>query len=311
MTSGRHALHHLAPDGAAALEQVAAAAWTAIADRDLAELTSRVCGEVCGVRPLARPAGAGPGRWSGEPAGDWRAIDGLTATDRLRLAFAEQFSLDVSACTDRQREELVRELGGEVGPWAAAVFALDFLPRANAALVALFGPDHDGDPVVPASLTSGTGIWEALDAVIRLVPRLGALDPVTSELVRLRGARQHRCRLCSSLRSRPALLAGADDRSFAAVDDYRHSDLDDEQKAALAFTDAMLWTPGRIDRSVVDALTADTSPEQRVELVLDVTRNALNKVAVALGADRPHVDEGIEIYDVGEDGELVYGLTLE
>jgi len=42
-----------------------------------------------------------------------------------------------------------------------------------------------------------------------------------------------------------------------------------------------------------------------------VTRNALNKVAVALGADAAHVENGIEIYDVGPDGELQYGLALD
>jgi len=42
-----------------------------------------------------------------------------------------------------------------------------------------------------------------------------------------------------------------------------------------------------------------------------VTRNALNKIAVALGADAPHVDEGIEVYDIGPDGSLVYGVPLD
>ena len=51
--------------------------------------------------------------------------------------------------------------------------------------------------------------------------------------------------------------------------------------------------------------------ELEVELVLDVTRNALNKVAVALGADAAHVDDGIEVYDVEPDGSLVYGLSAD
>jgi len=42
--------------------------------------------------------------------------------------------------------------------------------------------------------------------------------------------------------------------------------------------------------------------------VLDVTRNALNKVAVALAADAAHVEDGVEIYDIEPDGSLVYGL---
>jgi hypothetical protein len=46
-----------------------------------------------------------------------------------------------------------------------------------------------------------------------------------------------------------------------------------------------------------------------VELVLDVARNAANKIAVAFGADEAHVTDGVEFYDVDERGELVYGLT--
>jgi hypothetical protein len=83
------------------------------------------------------------------------------------------------------------------------------------------------------------------------------------------------------------------------------------QQACLAFTDAMIWSPGRIGDAVVDDLRSVTGPAQQVELVLDVTRNALNKVAVGLGADAAHVTEGTEIYDVLPDGSLAYGLTLD
>jgi hypothetical protein len=48
-----------------------------------------------------------------------------------------------------------------------------------------------------------------------------------------------------------------------------------------------------------------------VEVVLDVTRNALNKIAVALGADAAHVEDGIEVYDVEPDGTLVYGVPVD
>jgi hypothetical protein len=52
-------------------------------------------------------------------------------------------------------------------------------------------------------------------------------------------------------------------------------------------------------------------PAQGVELVLDVTRNALNKIAMALAADAAHVDQGIEIYDLDANGDPVYGLALD
>ena len=73
----------------------------------------------------------------------------------------------------------------------------------------------------------------------------------------------------------------------------------------------MVWTPGHLEPGVVADLTRTATPAQQVELVMDVTRNALNKIAVALGADAAHVENGVEIYDVGPDGELQYGLTLD
>jgi len=106
-------------------------------------------------------------------------------------------------------------------------------------------------------------------------------------------------------------VAGADDGVFAALDDYEHSGLTPALKAALALTDAMIWTPGRIGPLVVADLEATTTEAQRVELVLDVARNALNKIAVALGADAPHVSEGIEIFDVDGNGDLIYGVSLD
>ena len=46
---------------------------------------------------------------------------------------------------------------------------------------------------------------------MRQVARLDTLDPVLTELVRLRGARQHECRLCGSRRSVAAIGAGAEE----------------------------------------------------------------------------------------------------
>jgi alkylhydroperoxidase family enzyme len=105
-------------------------------------------------------------------------------------------------------------------------------------------------------------------------------------------------------------LAGADEALLAGVEDFEHSDLSPLQKAALALTDAMIWRPGSIEGPAT-RLRSEASPAQCLELVADVTRNALNKIAVALGADEAHVEDGIEIYDIGPDGGLVYGLSVD
>jgi alkylhydroperoxidase family enzyme len=315
MNSRSEVTRHHAPVAARALEQVEGTAWMA-GDHaglfDVMELADRVCAEQHALVPLVPPHRVGRPRWADEDPGRWRSVDDFTATEQVALEFAVQFSLDVSSISGELRSGLLDRVGGDAANFVAAVFVIDFLPRTYAALDALVdpGPARAADQPEhrpPAAM----GIWNAFDAFIRAVPALDALDPVTSELVRLRGARQHQCRLCQSLRSRPALLAGADEQSFLAIDSYPDSHLSSADKAALALTDAMIWTPGRIDPDVADAVDKHFSEAQRVELVLDVTRNAINKVAVALAADAPHVNGGIEIYDVDDAGDLVYGLSLD
>jgi alkylhydroperoxidase family enzyme len=276
---------------------------------ELVTLVARVCADQHGLTPVGlTQAAVGEGATVG-PGSQWRSVPDLDDSDRTLLELSEQFSVDVSSITDGQRSDLFGSWGGEAATAVAVVFVMDFLPRTRLALDALgwhLPPDQAG----PHRRSDATKIWEALDLLIRVAPRLGAIDPVTSELVRLWGARQHRCRLCQSLRSRPALLAGADEALLAGVEDFEHSDLSPLQKAALALTDAMIWRPGSIEGPAT-RLRSEASPAQCLELVADVTRNALNKIAVALGADEAHVEDGIEIYDIGPDGGLVYGLSVD
>ena len=139
---------------------------------------------------------------------------------------------------------------------------------------------------------------------MREVARLDSLDPVTTELVRLRGARQHDCRLCKSRRSVAAIDEGADEATFDAIDRYADSDLPDQVKAALALTDATIWTPYAVPADVVAAANEYLTPEQITEVVLDVTRNAANKIAVALGTDAATVTDGVELFSTDLDGNV-------
>ena len=157
---------------------------------------------------------------------------------------------------------------------------------------------------MPTPGTDAADLWPAMEDFARVVARLDALDDVTSELVRLRGASQHDCRLCRSRRSQAAIAAGADDATFAAVDGDR-ARLTDSQRAALALVDAMVWTPAAIPAEVVAEVRRTLRPEQAVEVVLDVVRNAQNKIAVALGADAANVTSGVELYDLSVEGDVV------
>lgn len=103
--------------------------------------------------------------------------------------------------------------------------------------------------------------------------------------------------------------AGAGDEMFDAVENYHAHDFSDAQKAALAFADGFLASPARFESAAASKLRANFDPAACVELVLDMMRNATNKLAVALGGDAPRVETGYEIYDVKANGEIEYGLT--
>lgn len=300
--NGRHAVEVVAPEAAVALDQLESAIWTDVAGT-LADAATSLCAAVNRIEPLLRP-NAAPDVWSGRDPLEWRSFDDLDGVPIAALEFAEQFSLDVSAMTDQHRGSLFAALGSDALAFAQSVYAADVIGRARAVLDRLFGSSQGST----APVTDGS-LGEAMNALIRVVPGLQALDPVVTELVRLRGARQHNCRKCRSLRSHSAFVAGADDDMFAAVDDYANSSLSPAQQVALRFTDAFVWTPGSIDDALVTELRNHYSAAQQVELVLDIARNAANKLAVSLGADGTDVTEGYEVYDVAADGSITYGLT--
>ena len=214
-------------------------------------------------------------------------------SDPRVVAFAEQFAVDVSVIDERLRAAFLDATGADAFAAVQAIYVDDFWPRVPAVL-GIEAPEPVG---------SGD-LWPALEEFMREVARLDALDPVTTELVRLRGARQHDCRLCRSRRSVAALDAGADESTFDAVDVHADSDLPQPAKAALALTDAVIWTPYAVPAAVLAAARAHLTPEQVEEVVLDVTRNAANKIAVALGADAATVTEGVELFTTDADGNL-------
>ena len=175
--------------------------------------------------------------------------------------FAEQFVLDVSSCTDDQRAAAMAELRGDAFPLVQVLYVADFGTRMRAAWVRLFGVDPGA--------------------------RMEELDRLTTEIVRLRGARAHNCRLCKSLRNVRAAKDGADETVYDAIDHYETSTLSARHQVALRLVDAMLWQPTRYPEDLAPALRSSFTDGEIAELVTD----------------------GVEFYDVDERGELVYGLT--
>ena len=224
--------------------------------------------------------------------------------DRVRF-WTDQFVADVASLDDGQRAGIADALGDELFGYVTAVWATDMDARLRSAWAHLAGTEPAARPIVA---DPDMAAWPAVDDFLLVVGRLDQLDPVTTEVVRLRGARANNCRLCRSRRSVQAIGAGADESTFDAIDHYERTDLAEPLKVALRVTDAILWMPRAWPSELADDVRRWFTPVQVVELVYDIVRNAANRIAVALGADEAQVTEGVEYFAVEADGSLTYGL---
>lgn len=223
--------------------------------------------------------------------------------------FAEQFSADVSSVTAQQRSRLWKQLGDSTFDVVVQIYIADFIPRVRAGLEALgVGAQYLGWVAQPITWDHTTDPSDLVfNDFLIAVARMRALDPITSELVRLRGAAQHNCRLCNSLREGGALDAGGSETLYAEIERFASSSLlDDRAKAALRYADALIWTPAHLVADDVAQVRSRFSESEAVELTFDIMRNASNKVAVSLGADAPRVEHGTQRYLIDADGQTVF-----
>jgi hypothetical protein len=252
---------------------------TAALPADVLDLARRRIAMTLGVEPWAPPTEPDP------------VVD-----------ITEQFVVDV---TGVDIAPLGARLGADLVPFVKSLWVLDLGLRSDLVLSRLFDtaiPPRKGHAPSPEPLS--------FDPFLRSVALLDGLDPLTTELVRLRVARHHNCRLCKSLRTRAALQTGGDESVYEKIDNFAASDLNDRQKTALQVTEALIIRPDSLDDSLVARANDHFAPAELVELVLDVMRNSANKVAVAFGADAPNVSEGLQLYDIGPDGDMVMGEPL-
>jgi alkylhydroperoxidase family enzyme len=229
-------------------------------------------------------------------------------TEAVVAEFAEQFSVDVSAITREQRSRLWKQLGDKTFSVVVAMYIADFVPRVRAGLEGLgVGSEYLAWVRGPIAWDHSDPSDAVFNDFLPAVARMRALDPVTSELVRLRGAAQHNCRLCKSLREGTALDAGGSETLYSDIERYETSKLLDERaKAALRYADALIWTPAHLVADVAAEVRACFSEAEAVELTFDVMRNASNKVAVSLGGDAARVERGTERYLLDADGQTVF-----
>ncbi|MFV0277835.1 MAG: carboxymuconolactone decarboxylase family protein [Parahaliea sp.] len=143
----------------------------------------------------------------------------------------------------------------------------------------------------PGQLTQGLSVGGPMDKAIAgfaaAVVRIRDVDPLLRELVRLRCAQIHDCRLCGSLRFDEALEAGFDEDMQRKIARYESSDFSPPVKVALRLCDAIIMTPSLADDNLRADLQQHFSDSQITSLCLDVMKWSQQKVLVALRMEAP------------------------
>lgn len=152
----------------------------------------------------------------------------------------------------------------------------------------------------------GTPIDHAVADLAAAQMRQHVLDPALTELVRLRCARVHDCRLCRSVRNVDA--DDLDEETASKIDSYETSDLDERAKVALRLTDAMILDPSSAAGLRDKALEVFTEAEI-AELLLDVVKWSQQKASVALRIEEPPRD-GLSELRFDANGRASVGAAL-
>jgi alkylhydroperoxidase family enzyme len=224
--------------------------------------------------------------------------------ERLRAvsAFADQFVIDVAGITPDQRNALFAALGGDALGFVQCLYVADLGTRRATLRARLLDADT---AAISSEPQADDTLWTAIETFMRTVAKLGELDPLTSELVRLRGASMHNCRVCRSRRSAEATELAPDRDLLAVAEQFERAELDDPTRLALRLTDAMLTQPTELADTDIDVARRTFTADEIDELLFDVVRNAANKIAVAFGADAPQVTEGVELFTLDAVGDVV------
>lgn len=166
-------------------------------------------------------------------------------------------------------------------------------------------------PRLPAEdLTPGVALNGPLEQAISqfaaAVVNAKTVDPIITELVRLRCAQIHDCRLCRSLRNQDALEKGFDETMQRKISCYQSSDFNPEIVAALRLCDAMILSPMSADGSLKEELEHYFLPEQIAEICLDVVKWSQQKALVALRMEEPPWNK-ITVLSFDEQGNPSFG----
>jgi AhpD family alkylhydroperoxidase len=221
----------------------------------------------------------------------------FSAAERDTLAFTEQFLMDVGGTDATARAGLVEHFGADgARELVSAIYVVEFTQRLQLIAARVLDDDAWSPALVSPPPVGDASPADLLKEYQAAVMRGNTLDPMTTELIRLRCARTHRCRICQTLRLADARAAGVDEEITAQIDFYERSDLPDRAKVALRVTDAFIIRPDLLSDTVAEQARMSFEPAELASLCLGITKWSTQKIHVALGTDGA---DGLETDDDG------------
>ena len=221
----------------------------------------------------------------------------FSAAERDTLAFTEQFLMDVGGTDATARAGLVEHFGADgARELVSAIYVVEFTQRLQLIAARVLDDDAWSPALVSPPPVGDASPADLLKEYQAAVMRGNTLDPMTTELIRLRCARTHRCRICQTLRLADARAAGVDEEITAKIDFYERSDLPDRAKVALRVTDAFITRPDLLSDTVAEQARMWFEPAELASLCLGITKWSTQKIHVALGTDGA---DGLETDDDG------------
>jgi len=301
------ALSRLRPQACGLLVALNERVWQ-VSDPTLLELVrlraAQLIGNPAALRvrcPYADADGASGAKILALP--DYPSSPLFSPAERDTLAFTEQFLIDVGGTTAAARAELIAHFGAEgARGLVAAIYVVEFTQRLQMIAARLLGNDPGEPPLIGPPAAGDATPAGLLGAYQEAVVRGSTLDPMTTELVRLRCARTHRCRICQTLRLADARAAGVDEAITAQIDFYERSDLPDRAKIALRVTDAFITRPDLLADITAGQARTSFEPAELASLCLDITKWSTQKIHVALGTD------GADGLETDQDGVAMFGF---
>ncbi len=232
--------------------------------------------------------------------------------ERQVIALADQFAVDVNGISEAQIAALNEAIGaGTVNALVNGLYLIDMGLRLEQVVPVLLPASGEA----PAAAAPGAASQPAEDRDALIADTIAAfaaaavladgIDAVTSELVRLRCAQVHHCRLCGSLRQRSALDEGFDEDMAGRIARYEQGGFSEAQTAALRLVDTLILFPADAGADLRAELERHYTPGQVAELCFDVVKWSQQKALVATHIDAPPW-EGIHVLDFDGDGHPLF-----